>query len=115
MFNATVDQNPTIPVSDGAKNRKNSPPVWNLLGELSTGPKPPALLVIQKSNSRPTPSIKGAPTPSSTRIVSIPRHTTAMLSSQNAKKQTKIVAGFAAVSGQTTCSMDAIACPPIHV
>ena len=34
MLSATVAQNPTMPVSDGTKKRKNSPVVWNLLGAL---------------------------------------------------------------------------------
>src|SRR3989442_1752164 len=36
MFRATVDQKPTMPVSEGTKKTKNSPKVWNLPGELST-------------------------------------------------------------------------------
>src|SRR3954468_10245924 len=87
MFSATVAQNPTIPVSDGMKNRINSALVLNLLGVFSTGPKPPALLTVHHSNATPTVSRKGAPTPSSTRMVSMPFHTTHMLISQNPKKQ----------------------------
>src|ERR1017187_10179628 len=43
MLSATVAQKPTMPVSDGIKKRRNSALVRNLLGALSTGPRPPAL------------------------------------------------------------------------
>src|SRR5258708_21366731 len=87
MLSATVDQNPTIPVSDGTKNLKNSPLVWNLLGAPNTGPRPPAWLVTHHSSSTATVSMNGALMLSKDLIVSIPRQTTYMLSAQNAKKQ----------------------------
>src|SRR4051794_18747392 len=101
MLRATVDQKPTMPVRDGTKKAKNSPGVWNLPGELRTGPKPPALPAIQKRSRRPTLSMRGAPTPSRKRIVSIPRQTTSILRSQKAKKQIQIAPGKAAVDGET--------------
>src|ERR1019366_3548796 len=87
MLSATVAQKPTMPVSDGIKKRRNSALVRNLLGALSTGPRPPALPVIHHNRSRPMPSMKGAPMPSRNLMVSIPRQITAMLSVQKAKKQ----------------------------
>src|ERR1035438_4000049 len=46
------------------KKRRNSALEWNLLGALSTGPRPPALPVIHHRSRRPMPSMKGAPMPS---------------------------------------------------
>src|SRR6185436_4949188 len=87
MLSATVAQKPTMPVSDGIKNRTNSAVVWNLLGALRTGPKPPASDVIHHSMSKPTASMNGAATPSSTLMVSMPCQTTSMFSPQKKKKQ----------------------------
>src|SRR5215467_13804545 len=92
MLSATVAQNPTMPVSDGTKNRRNSAVLWNLLGALRTGPKPPASEVIHHSISKPTDSMNGAATPSRILIVSMPRQTTSMLSPQKKKKQTHMPA-----------------------
>ena len=60
MFKATVAQKPTIPVNDGMKKCMKSVVELNLLGALSTGPRPPALPVIHQSSSKPTPSMNGA-------------------------------------------------------
>src|SRR5437764_8060886 len=87
MLSATVAQNPTIPVSDGMKNQTNSAGLRNLLGALRTGPKPPASEVIHHSISSPTDNMNGAATPSRILIVSMPRHTTTILSAQKEKKQ----------------------------
>src|SRR3954447_4754102 len=106
MLSATVAQNPTMPVSDGIKNRINSALVLNLLGVLSTGPKPPALLTVHQSSATPTISRNGAPTPSSTRIVSMPLHTTHMLSSRKPKKQIQMPPGMVAVDGQTIFAIE---------
>jgi len=105
MLSATVAQNPTMPVSDGMKCLKNSPVDVNLLGSLSTGPKPPALPVIHHNSSSPTPSITGAPMPSRNLMVSMPRQITAMLSAQKAKKQTQDTPG-AAAAGHRIRSME---------
>src|SRR5437879_618019 len=92
MLRATVAQKPTMPVSDGMKKRRNSALLWNLLGALSTGPKPPASEVIHHSISKPTESMNGAATPSRILMVSIPRQTTSMLSPQKKKKHAHIPA-----------------------
>src|SRR6266536_5138082 len=115
MFNATVAQNPTIPVNEGMKNRRNSPVVWNLLGALRTGPKPPASEVIHHSISRPTASMKGAATSSRNLIDSMPRHTTIMFKAQKKKKQAHMASEDPLVAGQRICSMVKIACPPSQV
>src|SRR2546430_1990276 len=106
MFNATVAQKPTMPVSDGTKKRKNSPFVLNLLGVLSTGPKPPALRVIHHKSKSPTPSMNGAPMPSRNLIVSIPRQMTNMFNNQNAKKHTHEMPEWFAALGQSTASIE---------
>src|ERR1043166_7360639 len=114
MFSATVAQKPTIPVSDGMKKWKNSLVVLNLLGVLNTGPSPPALRVIHHSKSNPTASMNGAPMPSRNFMVSMPRQMTAMLSSQNAKKQIHGVAALLAALGHNTRSIEYTAWPPIQ-
>src|SRR4051794_41853067 len=93
----------------------NSPVVLNLLGESSTGPNPPALLTVNQSSARPTISRNGAPTPSSTRMVSMPFHTTHMLISQNPKKQTQIPEGMLAVEGHTIFPSRKLVFPPTQV
>src|SRR5712692_4105852 len=115
MLSATVAQNPTMPVSDGMKNRTKSAVSWNLLGALRTGPKPPASDVIHQSISRPTQSMNGAATPSRTLMVSMPRQTTSMLSPQKKKKQAHIPDEDPLAAGHRICSMVKIACPPIQV
>src|ERR1700676_4583407 len=105
MFSATVAQNPTIAVSDGTKKWKNSPAVLNLLGALRTGPKPPALRVIHHSNSSATPSMNGAPMPSRNLMVSMPRQTTNMFSSQKEKKQIQGAAAIRPLGGYRILSM----------
>ena len=106
MLSATVAQNPTMPVNEGTKNLRNSPVVWNFEGLLSTGPKPPALRVIHQSSSRPTPNMKGAPMPSSTLMVSIPRQITNMFNSQNSRKHTQGSAALPAIEGMRIDSME---------
>ena len=97
------------------KNFINSAVLWNLLGVLSTGPKPPALPVIHHSNNRPTPSMNGAPTPSRKRMVSMPRQMTNMFSAQKAKKQIQMPPLKSFAAGQRICNMEKMAWPPIHV
>src|SRR6266568_4089281 len=53
MFSETVAQNPTTPVSEGTKKRKNSPKVWNFEGVASMGPKPPAFFRAQSNKANP--------------------------------------------------------------
>src|ERR1017187_2646815 len=115
MLSATVAQKPTMPVSDGIKKRRNSALVRNLLGALSTGPRPPAFPVIHHNRRSPMPSMKGAPMPSRNLMVSMPRHMTAMLSAQKAKKQIQAPPGEAAAPGQKIFSMEKMASPPIQV
>ena len=69
------------------KKCRNSPVVLNLLGLASTGPSPPALRVIHHSSSSPTANMNGALTPCRNLMLSIPRQTTNIFNSQNAKKQ----------------------------
>src|SRR5271154_5974893 len=88
MFRATVAQKPTTPVSDGTKNRKNSPKLWNFEGVASMGPNPPALLRAQSSRASPINRRNGAVTPCRNRIVLIPRRITRTFSSQKNKKHT---------------------------
>src|SRR5229473_8248913 len=115
MLRATVAQKPTMPVSDGMKKRRNSGVLWNLLGALRTGPKPPASDVIHHSISRPTESMNGAATPSRTLIVSMPRQTTNMFSAQKEKKQIHMPVDDPLAAGQRIWSMVKMACPPIQV
>src|SRR5271169_3882766 len=105
MFRATVAQKPTMPVSEGMKKRMNSPVELNLLGALSTGPMPPARLVIHHSSSNPMASMNGAAMPSKNRMVSIPRQITKMFSAQKAKKQIQIPAFDAPAAGHRMPSM----------
>src|ERR1051325_482402 len=100
MLSATVAQKPTMPVRDGMKKRMKSAVEWNLLGALSTGPRPPALPVIHQSSSSPMPSMNGAPMPSRNLMVSMPRQMTNMLRPQNAKKQIQDAAELAAKDGK---------------
>src|SRR2546426_8046952 len=104
MLRATVAQKPTMPVSDGIKNRTDSEVLWNLLGALRTGPKPPASVVIHHSISRPTESMNGAATPSRILMVSMPRQTTSMLSPQKKKKQAHIPAEDPLAAGHSIWS-----------
>src|SRR5215813_15016547 len=106
MFKATVAQKPTIAVSDGTKTRRNSAVVLNLLGVLSTGPRPPAFLVIHHKRRRPIPSMNGAPMPSRNLIVSIPRQITSMFKDQNARKHTHETLVWPTTPGQSTPSME---------
>src|SRR6188474_2005618 len=105
MLSATVAQNPTMPVSDGMKKRRNSPVVLNLLGAERTGPKPPAREVIHHSRIRPTRSMKGAATSSRIRIDSMPFQTTAMLRAQKKKKQPQSPADEPLAAGHMIWSM----------
>src|SRR5436309_103102 len=97
------------------KKCTNSLVVENLLGALSTGPRPPARLVIHQSSSSPTPSMKGAAIPSKNLIISIPRQITYIFSAQNAKKQTQTPIGDDPAAGHRIRSIAKIAWPPIHV
>src|SRR5579859_5979074 len=106
MFSATVAQNPTMPVNDGTKKRRNSPVVLNLLGVPNTGPKPPAFRVIHHKSKSPTPSINGAPMPAKNLIVSIPRQMTSIFSNQNAKKHVHETPAWFAALGQSTTSIE---------
>src|SRR2546430_12510907 len=76
MFNETVAQKPTTPVSEGMKKRKNSLKLWNFDGVASMGPKPPALLRAQRRRASPMSSRNGAEMPCKKRMVSIPRRIT---------------------------------------
>ena len=107
MFNATVAQKPTMPVSEGMKKRKNSPAGVKLARACSApGPRPPACRVIHHKSSSPIPSMKGAPMPSRNLMVSMPRQITAMFSAQKAKKQIHTPPGRCAAPGQKILSME---------
>src|SRR5437016_5468437 len=115
MLSATVAQNPTMPVSEGMKKSTNSAVVWNLLGALRTGPKPPASDVIHHSINSPTESMNGAATPSRNLMVSMPRQTTSIFSAQNKKKHDHIAGEDPLAAGQRIWSIVKMACPPIQV
>src|SRR5262245_25860037 len=90
MFNDSVAQKLTLAVSAGKKNNQNCPafgcPAANCDGCESIGPKPPAFQYAHANSKSPNPISSGALMFSSSRIDSIPRQTTTMLSSQNARK-----------------------------
>src|ERR1700730_8698740 len=86
MYRATVAQNATTPVSEGMKNRKNSPKLWNFEGVASMGPNPPALLRAQSNSTSPSKSRNGAVIPCRKRIVLMPRTITSKLRSQKNRK-----------------------------
>src|SRR5215813_88826 len=106
MFKATVAQKPTIAVSEGTKTCRNSAVVLNLLGVLSTGPSPPAFLVIHHKRRTPTPSMNGAPIPSRNFIVSMPRQITSMLRDQKARKHAQETPVWPTIPGQSTPSKE---------
>src|SRR5207245_9481674 len=87
MFNETVAQKPTTPVSEGMKKRKNSLKLWNFDGVASMGPKPPALLRAQRRRASPMRSRNGAEMPCKKRMVSLPRRSTRTLSNNKKTKQ----------------------------
>ena len=115
MFNETVAQNPTTPVSEGTKKRKNSPNVWNFDGAASMGPNPPAFPRAQRRSASPISSKNGAEMPWRKRMVSIPRRITATFSNQNAPKQTAAPYGKCFQPGASATIMALMASPPIHV
>ena len=115
MLSATVAQKPTMPVSDGMKKRTNSAVEWNLLGALSTGPRPPAFPEIHQSSRRPIANMNGAPMPSRILMVSMPRQITAMFSNQKAKKQAHWPPAMFPAAGQIIFSMEKMAWPPIQL
>src|SRR5256885_13223373 len=115
MFNETVAQKPTTPVSEGMKKRKNSLKLWNFDGVASMGPKPPALLRAQRRRASPMSSRNGAEMPCKKRMVSIPRRITRTLRNQ---KKTKQMAGpdeKRAQEGASATIMALMASPPIQV
>lgn len=73
MFSDSVDQKPIMPMSEGQKSFQKSPPQPSLEGWSSSGPKPPALLLIHHSITPAPSSTKGAAQFSKRRIVSMPR------------------------------------------
>src|ERR1700719_1380932 len=111
MFKATVAQNATTPVSDGMKNVKNSPKVWNFDGAESIGPRPPAFEYAHQSIAKPRINSAGAEIPCRKRIVLIPRRITIAFNAQNKKKQSQT--WFQ--PGMTAASNVLIASPPIQV
>src|SRR5437899_12220222 len=89
MFSETVAQNPTTPVSEGTKKRKNSPKVWNFEGVASMGPKPPAFFRAQSNKANPMSKRKGAEMPWRKRMVSMPRTITSTFRSQKKAKRSE--------------------------
>src|SRR6267154_5590217 len=115
MFNDTVAQKPTTPVSEGMKKPKNSPKDRNFEGVASMGPKPPALLRAQRRRASPMRRRNGAEMPCKKRMVSMPRRITSTLRSQ---KKAKHIAGPAwkfAHDGARATIMALMASPPIQV
>src|ERR1700674_3872751 len=115
MFRATVAQNATTPVSEGMKNRKNSPKLWNFEGVASMGPKPPALLRAQSNSASPIKSRNGAVIPCRKRIVLMPRTITITLSSQKNRKQVGRPHVEFLHEGARATTIAKMASPPIHV
>src|ERR1700751_2146587 len=110
MVKETVAQNATTPVSDGMKNAKNSPKVWNFDGAESIGPRPPAFEDAHQSIAIPRTNTAAAEILCKTRIVLIPRRITIAFNAQNKKKQSQT--GFQ--PGITAASNGLIASPPIQ-
>src|SRR4051812_26692894 len=82
MFNDSVAQYPTIPVSPGKKNFQNSEDVWNLEGVARIGPRPCAACMAQYNNASAAIGKKNALKTSSFRILSTPSLTTHIFRSQ---------------------------------
>src|SRR5450631_3989008 len=60
IFNDSVAQYPTMPVSERKKKWKKLEFEWNWLGASSIGPNPPALCVIKPSSTSDITSRNGA-------------------------------------------------------
>src|SRR5437762_8527301 len=90
MLSDSVAQKLTLAVKAGKKKSQNWPalgcPAANCDGCENIGPKPPAFTYAQASKASPNAMSSGALMLSSSRIDSIPRQTTTMFSSQNARK-----------------------------
>src|SRR2546430_14049164 len=115
MFNETVAQKPTTPVSEGMKKRKNSLRLWTFVAVASMGPRQTALLRAQRRRASPMSSRNGAEMPCKKRMVSIPRRITRTLRNQ---KKTKQMAGpdeKRAQEGASATIMALMASPPIQV
>src|SRR5688572_9593495 len=79
-----------MPVNAGKKKRKKSPLFVNLEGCASIGPNPSLAAIAQKSNASAASGRKNALKTNNFFILSTPRYTTYILSSQNKKK---VIAG----------------------
>jgi hypothetical protein len=73
MFSDSVDQKPIMPIRDGQNSFQKLPPQPSLDGWSSSGPNPPALLLIQISITSAPTITNGAAQFSKRRIVSMPR------------------------------------------
>src|SRR4051812_1062088 len=115
MFSETVDQNPTVPLSAGIKNFRNSVLSLNFGVAESIGPKPPALRYAHASRTNPTASSTGALMPCRNLMYSMPASTTAKLIAQKSMKQIPTLCGTELHAGHKVASRVLMASPPIHV
>src|SRR5581483_2829125 len=87
MFNDSVAQNPTMPVSDGKKKSANCETVENFDGCFKIGPSPCDTLMAQNNKARAAMGRKKALNTNSFLMLSTPRYTINIFNAQNNKKQ----------------------------
>src|SRR4051812_49492968 len=87
MLSERVAQKPTIPVRAGKKNLKKEEASPNFEGVLRMGPRPFAALMAQNKSARAATGEKIALKMSNFLMLSTPRYTTSILTSQKIKKQ----------------------------
>src|SRR5262245_50725961 len=90
MLSDNVAQNPTMPVRAGKKNWKNAGVLSNFEGCCRIGPNPSAAEIAQNKSASAASGKKKALKTRSFRMLSTPRYTIHMLSSQ---KRTNVIAG----------------------
>ena len=94
MLSERVDQNAIMPISAGGKTLiQKSVPQPRVPWSSTSGPKPPAEIVIQMSRKTATIRTNGAAQFSNRRIASMPRRMIAMLKAQNTMKLSHSVHG----------------------
>src|SRR4051812_2413213 len=87
MFNDSVAQKPTMPVSAGKKNAKKVVPFLNFEGCSNIGPNPFPASMAQNNNANAASGKKNALNTNNFLMLSTPRYTISIFSSQNKKKQ----------------------------
>src|SRR5476651_883162 len=83
MLSDKVAQNPTIPVNDGKKNVQKSLLLLNLDGCASIGPNPCPAEIAQPNNANAAAGKKNALNTNNFLMLSTPKYTTYMFTSQN--------------------------------